>query len=202
MSTQNTEFIDINAQILREEPEATLSMNPGKFALWLFIASIVMIFASLTSAYIVRRAEGNWLVFDLPPMLYISSVVILASSATMIWSLLANKKGDDSTSRMALIITTVLGIAFTVGQFFGFKEMVGVGVYLVGNPSGSFVYILIGLHMLHIVAGMVFLLITLGQSFTGRITKDNPTVLEMCSTFWHFLGGMWIYLFLFLLLNR
>jgi cytochrome c oxidase subunit III len=202
MSTQPTEFIDINAQILREEPEATLSMNPGKFALWLFIASIVMIFASLTSAYIVRRSEGNWLVFDLPPMLYISSAVILLSSATMVWSVMANKKGDTSTSRMALIITTILGVAFTIGQFLGFKEMVGVGVYLVGNPSGSFVYIIVGLHMLHIVSGMVFLLITLGQSFFGRITQNNPTVLEMCGTFWHFLGGMWIYLFLFLLLNR
>jgi cytochrome c oxidase subunit III len=197
------QLIDINEQILKDEPQPTLSMNPKKFAMWLFIASIVMIFASLTSAYIVRRAEGNWVVFDLPPMFYISSTLIVISSATMHWALLSARKNDLNNLKLAILLTTLLGAGFCIGQFIGFSEMIHeIGVYLVGNPSGSFVYILVGLHVAHLVGGITFLLIVLFQSFTGRVNSSKTVSIEMCSTFWHFLGGLWLYLFLFLLINR
>jgi len=197
------QLIDINAQILRDEPQPTLSMNPKKFAMWLFIASIVMIFASLTSAYIVRRAEGNWVVFDLPPMFYISSVLIVLSSFSMHWGLISARRDNQSNLKLAILITTVLGAGFCVGQFIGFSELIHeVGIYLVGNPSGSFVYIVVGLHVAHLVGGITFLLIVLYQSFTGKVSSSKLVSIEMCSTFWHFLGGLWLYLFVFLLLNR
>jgi cytochrome c oxidase subunit III len=195
-------YIDINTDIIRDEPQPTLSMNPMKFALWLFIASIVMIFASLTSAYIVRRSEGNWFVFDLPPALNISSAIVVLSSVTMIWAVVKGRSGDFASQKLAVAITTLLGLAFCVGQWIGFGEMIENGIYLVGNPSGSFVYILIGLHVLHLVAGIVFLLIILSQSFTGAPSPRKLTTLEIGSTFWHFLGGLWIYLYFFLLVNR
>lgn len=199
---QPNALVDINSQIIREQPQPTLGMNPLKFALWLFIASIVMIFASLTSAYIVRRAEGNWLVFDLPPMLYVSTVLIIVSSATMYWAVRSMRAGDAGTSKMAVLLTTILGIAFTIGQFMGFSELVKAGVYFVGNPSGSFVYVLVGLHILHLVAGMFYLLIVFARSVQGKITANQMNALELCSIFWHFLGGLWVYLFLFLYINR
>jgi cytochrome c oxidase subunit 3 len=200
---KKAQLIDINEQILRDEPQPTLSMNPKKFAMWLFIASIVMIFASLTSAYIVRRAEGNWVVFDLPPMFYISSVLIIFSSVTMQWALMSAKANKLDNLKLAILLTAVLGAAFCVGQFIGFSELIhNVGVYLVGNPSGSFVYVLVGLHVMHLVGGITFLIIVLFQAFTGKVNSIKTVSIEMCSTFWHFLGGLWLYLFLFLLINR
>ena len=186
-----------------EEAKKPLSMNPKKFALWLFIVSVCMIFASLTSAYIVRQAEGNWQVFDLPPLFWVSSVVILVSSLTMHWSYLAAKKDNLEMVKVGMSLTTVLGIAFLVTQVMAWNELVANNVYFTGgNPSASFVYVLSGMHGLHIVGGVVFLLITLVATFRFQVHSKNLNLIEMCTTFWHFLDALWLYLFLFLLFNR
>jgi len=178
------------------------SMNPKKFALWLFMVSVVMIFASLTSAYIVRQAEGNWYIFDLPLVFYISSVIILMSSATMQWAVQEAKKDNFAMLRVAMSITALLGISFLVLQYYGWVELVNIDVYFVGNPSGSFVYVLTGLHGIHLVSGVIFILWVLYLSFKFKIHSKNLLSLDLCATFWHFLDGLWIYLFVFLLLNR
>jgi cytochrome c oxidase subunit III len=186
-----------------EEAKKPLSMNPKKFALWLFIVSVCMIFASLTSAYIVRQAEGNWQVFDLPPLFWVSSVVILVSSITIHWSYLAAKKDNLEMVKVGMGLTTVLGIAFLVTQVMAWNELVSNNVYFTGgNPSASFVYVLSGMHGLHIVGGVVFLLITLVATFRFQVHSKNLNLIEMCTTFWHFLDALWLYLFLFLLFNR
>jgi len=187
---------------LVEEPKKPLAMNPKKFGMWLFMASVMMLFMSLTSAYIVRQAEGNWVFFELPSLFYITSVIIVLSSVTMQAGYVWAKRGNASMTKMMLLITSVFGIAFLVGQFFGWKQLVGNSIYLVGNPSGSFLYILTGLHGLHIVSAIVFLLIMLNASFKGKVHSENMTKMEMCTTYWHFLGGLWLYLFVFLLLYR
>ncbi|HEU5291139.1 MAG TPA: cytochrome c oxidase subunit 3 [Cyclobacteriaceae bacterium] len=185
-----------------EDAKQPLAMNPKKFALWLFIVTVVMIFAALTSAYIVRQAEGNWFVFDLPQLFWINTGVILLSSITMHWAYLSAKRDNLETVKTATIITTVLGVAFLVGQYLAWGNLVANKVYFVGNPSGSFVYVLSGLHGLHIVGGVVFLLILLGSTWKYKVHSKNLNLIEMCSTYWHFLGGLWLYLFVFLLLNR
>jgi len=185
-----------------EEPKKPLAMNPKKFGMWLFLASVMMLFMSMTSAYIVRQAEGNWLYFELPSLFYITSVIIVASSATMQWAYFASKKDNASTAKMMIAITSVLGVAFLVGQFLGWKKLVANSIYLVGNPSGSFLYIITGLHGLHIVSAVVFLLIMLNSVLKGKVHSGNMTKMEMCTTYWHFLGGLWLYLFIFLLLYR
>ena len=187
---------------LVEEVEPTYSMNPKKFILWLFIVSIVMIFAALTSAYIVRQAEGNWLQFEMPTMLYISSVVILLSSATLHWSYLAAKKDKLANLKIGIILSTILGLVFLATQFEAWKELVAMDVYFVGNPAGSFLYVLTGLHAFHLIFGVIFLIIVLISSFRDKVHSKNLNLMEMGATFWHFLGGFWIYLFLFLLLNH
>ena len=95
-----------------EEPEATFSMHPKKFMLWLFIVSIVMIFASMTSAYIVRQSEGDWLQFALPDALWASTVVIILSSFTAQWAYNAAKKDNIKNMKIAMGLTMVLGVAF------------------------------------------------------------------------------------------
>ncbi len=185
-----------------EEPKQTLAMNPKKFAMWLFIGSVVMLFASLTSAYIVRQAEGNWLYFELPSILTISTIVILLSSATMQWAYWSAKKDSFSQLKVLVSVTALLGVTFLVLQFLGWKDLVANQVYLVGNPSGSFLYVITGLHGMHIISAIVFLLIVLVSAFRLRIHAKNLLQMEMCTTYWHFLGGLWLYLFVFLLLYR
>lgn len=185
-----------------EDAKKPLTMNPKKFGMWLFIGSVVMLFASLTSAYIVRRAEGNWVNFDLPALFYATTVIILLSSVTMQWAYFATKKNNQPTIRLMMTLTFILGVLFLVGQFYGWKDMVLEKVYLVGNPSGSFVYVLTGLHGLHIISALVYLLIVLVAAQRGKIHAGSLARMEMCATYWHFLGILWLYLFVFLLLTR
>ncbi|MEM6845165.1 MAG: cytochrome c oxidase subunit 3 [Bacteroidota bacterium] len=187
---------------LREEPQPILSMHPQKFALWLFIVTVVMIFAAFTSAYIVRRAEGNWLDFELPALFGITSGIILLSSISMHWAYISAKKDQITQLRIALISTLVLGIAFLIGQFSAWEALVDMEVFFVGNPAGSFVYVLSGVHGLHIVSAVIFLIVVVVKAFRYRIHSKRMDTMEMCVTYWHFLDGLWLYLFLFLLLNR
>jgi cytochrome c oxidase subunit 3 len=185
-----------------EEPGQPLAMHPKKFALWIFIASVVMIFAALTSAYMVRQSAGNWLMFDLPNSFFATTVIILISSGTMHWAYYSAKRDNLEMTKLAMAITTLLGIAFLVGQYIAWGDLVRDNVYFAGNPSGSFVYVLSGVHGLHIIGGVVFLLIVLASTFRYKVHSRNLAQIEMCATYWHFLDGLWLYLFVFLLLNR
>ena len=185
-----------------EEPKKQLAMHPKKFAMWLFMASVMMLFASLTSAYIVREAEGNWLYFELSELFYYTTFIISISSITMQWAYFAAKKDAIYQVKLLISVTSVLGLAFLVGQFLAWGELVRNSVYLVGNPSGSFLYVLTGLHGLHIVSAVIFLLIVLNSAISLRIHSKNMAQIEMCTTYWHFLGGLWVYLFIFFLINR
>lgn len=185
-----------------EEPKKPISMNPKKFGMWLFIGSVVMLFAALTSAYIVRQAEGNWLYFELPTIFTISSIVIFLSSITMHGAYLSAKRDNLEMVKVLITITTVLGLVFLILQFEGWKDLVAKQVYLVGNPSGSFIYIITGLHGLHLISAIIFLLIVMISTYRYRVHSKNLAQMEMCVTYWHFLGGLWLYLFVFLLLYR
>ena len=188
---------------LVEEAKKPLGMHPKKFALWLFIGSVTMLFASLTSAYIVRQAEGNWMVFDLPGLFWANTGIILVSSITMHWAYLSAKRDSLAQVRLALSITTLLGIAFLVGQFLAWEQMMDGKVYFKGNQasavSGSFVYVISGLHGAHIISGVIFLLIVLRSALRYKVHSKSLVQIEMCTTYWHFLGGLWLYLFLFLM---
>lgn len=185
-----------------EEPKKVLSMHPKKFAMWLFMATVVMLFASWTSAYIVRQAEGNWLFFELPKVFYYSTALIVISSLTMQWAYWAAKKDNLDKVRTLVVTTAGLGVGFLVLQFLGWAQLVSERVYFVGNPSGSFVYVITGVHGLHIISAVIFLLVVLNSAVRKRIHSGNMAQMEMCTTYWHFLGILWVYLFIFLLVNR
>lgn len=197
--------MDRNINLLQEEPQQTLAMHPKKFALWLFIVSIVMIFAAMSSAYMVRQAEGNWLDFEMPTIFWVNSGILLASSVTMHWAYIAAKRDNLAMIKVAMIITTLLGLGFLVGQWYSWVALVDMKVFFAGtasNPSGSFLYVITGLHAFHLVTGIVYLVIILGASFQYKIHSKNLVRMEMCATYWHFLDILWIYLFAFLLLNH
>lgn len=183
---------------LVEEPEETLSMNPRKFILWLFVVSIIMLFAAMTSAYLVRRAEGNWLEYTIPAVFTYSSVVLIVSSLTMHWAYLAAKKDNFGSLKTAISITFALGIAFLYMQFQGWVELVNQKVFFVGNPAGSFMYVFTGLHGFHLISGLIVLVFALVAAFRLRIHAKNLNQIEIAATYWHFLDILWLYLFVFL----
>jgi cytochrome c oxidase subunit III len=189
-----------------EEAKKPLGMHPKKFALWIFMVSVIMVFGGWTSAYIVRQAEGNWFVFDLPKLFWVNTAVILLSSFTMHWGYLSAKRDNLEMTKVAVSITFILGIAFLVGQFMAWVELVRIGAPLVNRDasgvSGSFLYIISGFHGLHIISGVIVLLVLLVAVFKYKVHSRNLLQIEMCTTYWHFLGGLWLYLFVFLLLNR
>jgi cytochrome c oxidase subunit 3 len=185
-----------------EEPKPTLAMQPKKFALWLFIVSIVMLFAALTSAFIVKQSDGNWLSFDLPVAFIWSTVIIALSSLTMQLAYHAAKKDELGRLKLMLLATVVLGLGFLMVQYYSWSQLVADNIYFVSNyASGSFIYVFTGLHGIHLVSGLIFLLITFGAAVGSNVHSRKLLRIEMCTTYWHFLGGLWLYLYLFLLFN-
>lgn len=184
------------------EPQATRSINPKIFTMWLFIVSIIMLFAAFTSAYLVRKAEGNWVEFKLPDLFSWSTGVLILSSISMHSALLAAKKDQFNALRISISITFVLGLLFLAMQYYGWVQLVEMNVYFVGNPSGSFVYVLSGLHGLHLVSGLIVLIFALVAAFRFKINAKALTQIKICSTYWHFLDVLWLYLFVFLLINN
>lgn len=186
-----------------EEARKPRSMNPKKFALWLFMVSVMMLFGAWTSAYIVKRGEPGWASFEMPAAFWVTTGIIVLSSLTMIWAQTAARRDDLGQTKLALSITTALGIAFLVGQWLAWEKLVEMNYYFAGsNSSSSFIYVLTGFHGLHIVSGVIVLLIVLVAAFKFKVHSRNMLKMEMCSAYWHFLGGLWLYLFVFLLLNR
>lgn len=182
--------------------EQPISMHPKKFALWLFLVTVVMIFAALTSAYIVRQAEGNWLEYELPEIFWVTSGIVVLSSITLQFAYYASKKDNFIGLRVGMLLTVLLGIGFLIGQWYSWVALVDREVFFVGNPAGSFLYVFTGLHAVHLISGVIFLIIVLISTFRYKVHSKAMTTLEMAATYWHFLAGLWLYLFLFLLLNH
>lgn len=202
--------------------ESNYIVQPKKFALWMLILGMVMLFAAFTSGYIVRQAEGNWDIFPLPMQFMYSVVVVVLSSITMHWAYRAAKKDELGQVKIALLTTLALGIAFCGMQYWGWAELTNNGfrwtginnptadyikqnrVTFVGsqNPASTFVYVISGAHALHVLGGIIFLMVMAVQSFKLNIHKKNLLKISMCATYWHFVGILWIYLYLFLFLNR
>ncbi len=175
-------------------------IHPHKFALWVAMGSIVMMFAALTSAYIVKKNQGNWLAFDLPKIFWFSSVVILTSSLTIHLAIKAFKAREMGRYRTLITTTAALGVLFIVLQYLGFRDLEGHNIALVGlksNSSASFLFVITGLHMLHVLGGVVALLVIFARAFRTHIKSYNSVPVEIVGIYWHFVDALWIYLFIF-----
>jgi cytochrome c oxidase subunit 3 len=183
--------------------------------MYLYIGATLMIFAGLTSAIIVSRADwlsrpGGWSEFySLPQMFTYSTLVVLLSSVSAQWGFYAAKRAQFNQLNLMLFITLVLGLLFLTLQVMGFRELIDKGIFLVGqlredgvvnttNPSGSFLYVIAFLHALHLIGALVALVWYIVVALRGRIQQGKLVGLEMCVTFWHALGFLWLYLFVFL----
>lgn len=187
---------------LSEIPKKTMTMNPKRFLLWMFMVSIIMIFASLTSAFIVRQAEGNWLAFELPKILWYSTVLLLLSSVTAQLAYRSARHDNILALKTYLGISLVLGVGFLISQIYTWGVLVDNNVYFVGNPAGSFLYVIMGVHGFHLISGLIYLLVMLARTYQYKVHSKNLLHLGLSVSYWHFLDGLWLYLFVFLLLNH
>ncbi len=186
------------ASSLKGTPDTRI--HPHKFILWVTMASIVMMFAGLTSAYIVRSGQANWLEFSLPPIFWVSTLVILLSSFTMHLALKSFKAREMKRYRFLITFTAVLGVTFAVMQCVGFLYLNNHGVQLIwqgSNPSASFLGIITGLHILHVLGGVVALLIIFFRAYSYKTKSYSSIPIEVAATYWHFVDILWIYLFIF-----
>ncbi len=185
------------------EEEKELRLKAKKTLLWVALVSIIMMFAGLTSAYIVRMAEGNWQDFALPQMFYFSTAIILISSVTMNLAMSAAKNDNFAKVKLYVWVTFILGVTFVIFQFAGWKDLISQNIYFSGgNASGSYLYVLSGLHLAHVLGGLLALLVAGVRSLYNIYHSKKMLGLQLCSIYWHFLDFLWIYLFLFLLFIR
>ena len=173
--------------------------------LWFAMISMTMMFAGLTSAYVVSKARPDWLDnFTLPTAFHISTLVILVSGITF-WMAFKNlKAGNSSAVTRYTLITLVLAVVFSITQWIGFSDVVADGYFFTGSESTvttSFLYVLVLTHFAHLIGGIIVLIIVLLRHLKG-IYLDAPLGFVLAHTFWHFLGFLWLYLFVFLYFLR
>lgn len=178
-------------------------IHPPLFALWVAMCSIVMMFGSLTSAYIVRQAAGNWLEFRMPDVFFISTALILCSSLTLHSSYYAFKNGKAAMYKWLLLLSLLLGAAFVWMQYAGWIQLYQIGVALDGNPGGSFFYVISGLHAAHVIGGLFALIVASLHAFSLQYkpTEKRRRRFQLVLHYWHFVDFLWLYLFLFLLIQ-
>ncbi len=183
-------------------------IHPAKFILWLFIVSIILFFGGLTSAYIVLKGiqldkiPKRWDAgFELPVLFWYNTATIIISSMILQWGVWMARRNDFERARIGVMLTFFLGLLFVSGQVFAWMKLLDHGIFVASsNGAESFLYVLTGTHGLHILAGLIFLVLVLLKS--SKKEKVHLISFENCATFWHFLGLLWIYLFVFLLVNH
>ena len=191
----------MNDLALKNNSKTTRRIHPQVFALWMGFLSIIMMFIALTSAYIVKQAAGNWLEFIIPNSFYVSTAVILISSLTLHVSYSSFKKGKELLYKSMLVVTLILACVFIVMQYKGWFQLFDGGVDMKGNPSGSFFYLITGLHAVHILGGIAALIVAILHAFTlpFKPTERRRVRFSLVLQYWHFVDILWIYLFTFLL---
>lgn len=180
--------------------QGIIRTKTAKPLLWVAMAGMTMIFASLTSAYVVRQADSDWLAFELPSVFYYSTAIIVLSSISLIFADMSAKKSNQRGVRLGLLLTFMLSLAFVISQFEAWGQMMDQGLYLSGSGiSSSFLYILTLVHLLHVFGGNITLLVTTINGFKGKYNSDNKLGIELASWYWHYLTGVWMFLLIFLL---
>lgn len=179
-------------------------IHPQVFGLYISFASILMMFAALTSAYIVKHAQGDWLEFALPSHFYFSTAVLVLSSITLHISYSSFLKSKEMPYKSLLVASFILGTTFVVLQFQGWFTLFAAGVDMKANVSGSFLYLITGLHALHILGGIAAILVALLHAFTLPfvVTPKRRTRFKLVVHYWHFVDILWIYLLTFLLIVK
>jgi cytochrome c oxidase subunit III len=188
-----TKSVERNSQVNDQRKK----IHPHKFTLWAAMAGIIMMFAGLTSAYIVKRDQSGWTSFIIPRAFWYSTAVILVSSLTVQMALRSFKEREMQRYRNLITTTAILGVLFMILQWMGFRHIWKSGITFHGSGAGQFLYVIAGLHVLHVLAGVIALIVLFIKAFSARIRSYDNTPIELMSIYWHFVDLLWLYLFIF-----
>ncbi len=172
-----------------------LPVPSAQFGLWLFLGTVTMLFAGFTSAYLVRQAGPDWQSLPRPPILWVNTGVLLLSSV-----LLEVGRRRRRALRRWILGATALGALFLLGQLLAWRMLRAQGIYLPTNPHSSFFYILTGVHGVHVLGGVIALLSVLALAWRDASGERTAHRLSLCAVYWHFVGGLWLYLLFVLFL--
>jgi cytochrome c oxidase subunit 3 len=189
----------IEEQALKQE-YIVAKKKSAKPMLWVSMISMVMFFAGLTSAYVISMKRDDWVSFDLPQAFYVSTFLIVASSITLILSQLFLKQNKRQLSLLMVVFTLFLGIGFIWQQYTGFNQLKSIGLFFTGpesTVSTSFIIGITFMHVLHLLAGVIVLLVVIYNHFKYKYKSDDMLGFELGAIFWHFVDILWIYLFFF-----
>ena len=186
-------------QTLQEEL-AIAKKKSAKPMLWVSMISMVMFFAGLTSAYVISMRRDDWITFDLPQAFYISTFLIVISSISLLLSQKFLKNNKRQLSLLFVVVTLILGLGFIWQQYVGFNPLKSSGLFFTGpesTVSTSFIIGITFMHVLHLLAGTLVLLVVIYNHFKYKYTPENMLGFELGAIFWHFVDILWIYLFFF-----
>lgn len=181
-------------------------INEKTFLVWLLIVASIMLFVGFSSAMWVHKEDGIknnvWTYFTIPVQFWVSTGIVIVSSIFMQLAYKAAKKDDVYKIPSLLTFTLILGIAFTISQIFAYNELVKMGLTIInkqaGDISASFLWVFSLTHLLHILGGIILLIVAIVKSSRLQIHKKNLVFINICKTYWHFLGILWIYLIIFI----
>src|SRR5215813_9427667 len=173
----------------------------GQLGVWILLTAVIMLFAGLSSAYIVLRGVPAWQKIELPWLLWPNTAILLLSSVAIDISRRAIRRNDLQSMKRWLACGGILGLAFLIGQLAAWRQLVNAGVYLPSTLQSGFFYILTGLHGLHLFGGVIALAFVLAKALKNRLTAFNYEPLKLCAMYWHVMDGLWGFLFLLLLLS-
>lgn len=196
---------EASAQVAGSLAETNVAAEIGdrvsapQLLIWGILATASMLFAGFASAYLVRREGADWQPVTLPRILWFNSAVLLLSSVTVELARSAWHKGRFAVSTQWVRSSSALGVVFLAGQLVAWKQLVAQGVYLPTNPYSSFFYVLTALHGLHLLGGIAGLGYLLWRVSNASRRPVDSSVLDSCATYWHFVDGVWVLLYLLLL---
>ena len=183
------------------DSRSSFPISKGQIGVWILLTAIVMLFAGLSSAYIVLRGVPSWQNIELPSLLWPNTVILLLSSVAIDISRRAVRRNDLQSMTRWLAVGGVLGLAFLVGQVAAWRQLVNAGVYIPSTLQSGFFYILSGLHGLHLFGGVIALAFVMTKAVKQQLTPFNYEPLKLCALYWHVMDALWIYLFLLLLFS-
>ncbi len=177
-------------------PEGRGASRRASFTgLFVLLAASTMVFAAFTSAFVVRRGlSDDWASFPKPPVLFVNTAVLLASSVVLDLSRRALKARDRSKFNLYWTVATALGILFLLGQALAWRQMKDAGFFMATNPSSSFFYVLTASHAFHLLGGVAALVYVDVKALRLELGPAKRTAIDVTAIFWHFLDGIWVYL--------
>lgn len=174
--------------------DAARRRETARMGLWMALGSITMLFSAFTSAYIVRSAGTDWAPLQMLPLLWVNTAVLIFSSVTVEIARRAFNHWRPVAFRKWILITSILGVAFLVGQVLAWGQLAEQGIYLASNPHSSFFYVLTGVHAAHLFVGVGALLYVLAMASRYELTPGESSAPGLVATYWHFVDGLWLYL--------